>query len=84
MHGVIGPENADETIATGQLQHAVAKEHRPRKVCETGFNAGHSAIIWLESSTTQQLVSFDLCVEHPYTALIDAIKRFAVPLDQLW
>ena len=30
---------------------------------QVGFNAGHSAIVWLQAATTQRLFSFDLCTE---------------------
>jgi len=41
----------------------VALAHRPRTVCETGFNAGQSALLWLLAGA--RVVSFDLAL-HPY------------------
>ena len=41
--------------------------NRPTVACESGFNAGHSAAIWLEApSTVKRLHSFDMGVE-PYS-----------------
>lgn len=41
-------------------------QRRPRVICEMGFNAGHSAIVFLEN-TSAQLNSFDL-FNLPYSA----------------
>ena len=38
-----------------------------RTICEIGFNAGHSALVWLESNPNVHLYSFDLG-RHNYTA----------------
>lgn len=33
---------------------------RPRTICETGFNAGHSALLWLSAAPDARVVTFDL------------------------
>ena len=44
-------------------------------VCETGFNAGHSTLIWLLANPNAKVYSFDLN-EHPCTALMaDYLKN---------
>lgn len=45
-----------------------------RIVCETGFNAGHSAAVWLSGKPESQLYSFDLG-QHDY--VYRAIKFYA-------
>lgn len=35
-------------------------EHRPRRILEIGFNAGHSAEVFLSTAPEPQLLSFDL------------------------
>ena len=40
--------------------------NRVRTVCETGFNAGHSAAIWLEGTDVREVHSFDL-FSHTYS-----------------
>jgi len=47
-------------------------------VCETGFNAGHSAAIWLEQPSQARLLSFDLGAE-PYSESARAFVRTMYP-----
>lgn len=47
-------------------------------VCETGFNAGHSAAIWLEPPSTVTLHSFDLAAE-PYSQSSQAFVHRLYP-----
>ena len=47
-------------------------------VCETGFNAGHSAVIWLEPPSTATLHSFDLGSE-PYSQSSQAFVHALYP-----
>ena len=44
----------------------LANSEKPRIVCEIGFNAGHSAAVWLMANRNISLLSFDMC-SHPYT-----------------
>ncbi len=44
------------------------------RICEIGFNAGHSAFIWLAANPHVHLVSFDLGV-HPYTRAMGKYLR---------
>lgn len=54
------------TSQVSQMRKMIlAAEPPPKVVCESGFNAGHSAVIWLEG-TSVHLHSFDLGVE-PYS-----------------
>ena len=51
-----------------KFYHRIAQEPWVNVICETGFNAGHSAFQWLASSAnTTKLFSFDIC-RHPYTS----------------
>ena len=47
-----------------KIMHDVAlltnRSGTPPRICETGFNAGHSALIWLLSHPGSTVVSFDL------------------------
>ena len=38
----------------------MARNPHVRTVCETGFNGGHSAYVWLSSHPSSRLMSFDL------------------------
>ena len=50
-----------------KFYHHIAQEPWVNVICETGFNAGHSAFQWLASSRpSTRLFSFDMCV-HDYT-----------------
>ena len=53
------------------------KQHEGLHVCEIGFNAGHSALVWLLGHTNSTLLSFDLGY-HPYTRIAAAylMKRY--------
>ena len=53
-----------------------------KTVCETGFNAGHSTLIWLLANPNVKVYSFDLN-RHPCTApMADYLKnRFQGRLD---
>ena len=46
----------------------LSKDSRVEKICEIGFNAGHSALTWLAASTKPKVVSFDL-LQHGYSPL---------------
>ena len=46
-----------------------------RTVCEVGFNAGHSAALWLENTAVEHLHSFDV-LDHPYSkAQVELVSR---------
>jgi hypothetical protein len=51
---------------------------RVRRVCQVGFNAGHSAIAFLLARPNVELVSFDL-LEHPYGRPAEAFVATAFP-----
>lgn len=53
-------------------------EPRANVVCESGFNAGHSAVIWLEPPSTARLHSFDMGVE-PYSETAQAFVQRLYP-----
>ncbi len=42
------------------VMYLLAKAPSVRTVCETGFNAGHSAFTWLQSNSKARLYSFDI------------------------
>ena len=46
-----------------QLQAYIklVNERRFQRICETGFNGGHSAVLWASLLPTVQIISFDLC-----------------------
>ena len=48
------------------LYYQMAKEPFVSNICEIGFNAGHSALVWLTSNPTANVYSFDLG-EHVYS-----------------
>ena len=49
-----------------QAYYRLARLNFIKNICEIGFNAGHSAYIWLAASPKTMLFSFDLG-EHQYT-----------------
>ena len=49
-----------------------------RTICEIGFNAGHSALVWLESNPNVHLYSLDLNV-HKYTAPMASYLKSLYP-----
>ena len=58
--------SAQVTQQVTQMRHMLlAMAPAPRVVCESGFNAGHSAVVWLEA-TSAHLHTFDLGAE-PYS-----------------
>lgn len=65
----------------------MARLPAPRTVCEIGYNAGHSAHVWLSARPDMQtkLVAFDLA-SHPYTTIsqrhMDAL--YVLLLSLLW
>ena len=44
----------------------MAQDESVHTICETGFNAGHSSLIWLLANPTAKVYSFDLG-EHDYS-----------------
>ena len=53
----------------------VLQKYRPKRVCEIGFNGGHSASIFLSDKNVKHLHSFDLC-DHKYSQKsIEYIKK---------
>ena len=62
-----GHSGQREVISQYRFYNQIAQEPWVKVICETGFNAGHSAFQWLVSSAnTTKLFSFDIC-GHPYT-----------------
>jgi len=43
----------------------VTKYQETTTVCETGFNLGHSSLLWLQANPRVKVISFDLGI-HPY------------------
>ena len=64
----------------GQVVFYVLLARQPwvRQVCEIGFNAGHSALYWLASSNTTNLLSFDLGA-HDYAKVMAEYMTSAYP-----
>ena len=56
------------------LRNSVLPTPPVRRVCEIGFNAGHSAALWLEGTQSQveHVVSFDM-LDHPYSAAMQQL-----------
>ena len=56
------------------LRNSVLPAGPVRRVCEIGFNAGHSAALWLEGTQSQveHVVSFDM-LDHPYSAAMQQL-----------
>ena len=49
-----------------------------KTVCEIGFNAGHSTLVWLESNPNVHVYTFDIN-GHPYTAPMVAYLQKTYP-----
>lgn len=56
--------------------HAAAKE--VKRICEIGFNMGHSAALWLTSNKAAHVVMFDLW-DHSYGAPAESILQARFP-----
>ena len=48
------------------LYHLLGRQEWIKTVCEIGFNAGHSSLVWLTASNKTFVYSFDIA-EHTYT-----------------
>ena len=59
------------------LANLVRGEAGPKVCCEVGFNAGHSALVWLEGGC-QRLIEFDFLRE-PYSATSRAFVEKTYP-----
>lgn len=73
--------NMDPTLTdftrTPQI-HAYIDEFRrvdPDVVCETGFNGGHSALLWIALKSSAKVVSFDICSDVRCRVGIQYIKK---------
>ena len=49
-----------------------------KRICEIGFNAGHSAFLFLESNANVSLVSFDIA-QYPFTKPIAEHVKYLFP-----
>ena len=59
----------------GMLYYHLARLPFVRRICEIGFNAGHSAFVWLASNTQTRVVSFDI-KDHNYTGpMVSYLKK---------
>jgi hypothetical protein len=56
----------------------MAKEESVHTICETGFNAGHSSLIWLLANPTAKVYSFDLG-QYAYTTASAAFLKSKFP-----
>ena len=57
-----GHSGQAEMAAQYKFYHKISQEPWVDVICETGFNAGHSAFQWLASTAnTTKLFSFDMC-----------------------
>ena len=57
--------------------YRIARDSSVRTVCEVGFNAGHSAALWLTASPTIHLVTFDTFSQpFSYASLEFLLSRF--------
>lgn len=43
-----------------KIYHALARMKNVQRICEIGFNAGHSASLWLMANPTAEVIMFDL------------------------
>lgn len=70
---------------TGERQWYVAAARLPcvKRICEVGFNEGHSAALWLLANPTAEVVMFDL-YDQPSAALGEAFLRDAFGDDRLY
>ena len=57
LHKEGGSTDIPEQI---EIYWAAAKNPSLRTICEVGFNAGHSALLWLTASPNAKVVMFDL------------------------
>ena len=64
----------------GQKALYVRMSRQPwvRRVCETGFNAGHSTLFWLAASNLTEVLSFDIA-RWNYTKLMAAYMQAKYP-----
>ena len=58
--------HSSEVPSQTALFNLLGRKPFVRTVCETGFNAGHSSLLWLSSNNRSRVFSFDLAV-HKYT-----------------
>lgn len=58
--------HSSELISERQMYMALARMPHVKRICEIGFNAGHSAALWLWANPTVEVVMFDLWF-HKYT-----------------
>ena len=60
-------------VDQSKLYHEISKLSFINTVCETGFWAGHSAFLWLNSNLNVKLYSFDLGPRNSMDAVIKSI-----------
>ena len=65
-----------QLVTERKLYLAVATLPFVGHICEIGFNAGHSASLWLLANPDAQVTMFDLW-SHPYAATAEAFLRSA-------
>ena len=58
-----------------RLYHDIASLDFIETVCETGFNAGHSAFIWLNVNPDVRVFSFDIGIHHYTIPMAQALRK---------
>jgi hypothetical protein len=66
--------HSGEITLERKLYAAIAGLPGIRTICEIGFNAGHSASLWLRAAPTARVVMFDL-FEHKYSRPMETFLR---------
>lgn len=52
--------NTGMYLSQHRYYHHLVKDAKPKTICEIGFNAGHSTLIWLTASPDAKVYSFDI------------------------
>ncbi len=59
-----------------KLYHEISKLSFIKTICETGFGAGHSAFLWLNSNPNVTLYSFDVHPQNSMDAVVKSIFKY--------
>ncbi len=67
-----------EKKSQAMCYYDLARRSGVKSICEIGFNAGHSTLLWLAASSHTKVYSWDLG-EHPYTKRIAEYLKYKFP-----
>ena len=74
-----------QSVEENMVMFELARLPFVRTICETGFNAGHSSLLWLAANSNTNLYTFDLG-EHRYSRPIARwfMEKFPGRFNILW